>query len=77
MTITVGAQYVAGLYGDDFERKPLPDYLLLNARVSSVIAGGFSAYLAAENILDRGYQILFDYPMPGRTLFLGLKWTSG
>jgi outer membrane receptor protein involved in Fe transport len=75
VTFTVGAQYIADLFGDDFGRESLPDYLLLNARVTSVIAGGLSAYLAAENILDRSYQILYDYPMPGRTLFLGLNWT--
>ena len=75
VTFTIGVQFVADLYGDDYGRKPLPDYCLLNARVTTVIVGGFSAYLAAENILERSYQILYDYPMPGRTVFLGLNWT--
>jgi iron complex outermembrane receptor protein len=75
ITFTIGGQYVADLYGDDYGRKALPDYFLLNARVTTVVVQGLSAYLAAENFLDRSYQILYDYPMPGRTLFLGLNWT--
>jgi iron complex outermembrane receptor protein len=73
-TLSAGLQYVAGLYGDNFQRKPLPDYALLNARLTSLPLGGLSAYLAVENILDRHYQILYDYPMPGTTVFLGLNW---
>jgi iron complex outermembrane receptor protein len=68
-------QYVGGLYGDDFGRKHLPDYILLNSRVTGMIGAGILAYLAIENLLGRGYQILFDYPMPGTTVFLGLRWT--
>jgi iron complex outermembrane recepter protein len=74
VTFSLGAQYVADLYGADYGGSPLPDYLLLNARVTTMIVGGFSAYLAAENLLGRSYQILSDYPMPGRTVFLGLNW---
>jgi len=75
VTLTMGVQYIADLYGDDYGRKPLPDYALLNARVTTLIVERLSAYLAAENILEKSYQILYDYPMPGRTLFLGLNWT--
>jgi outer membrane cobalamin receptor len=75
VTFTMGGQYVADLYGADFGRKPLPDYFLLNARVTTAVVHGLSAYLAAENILNRNYQILYDYPMPGRTLFVGLNVT--
>jgi outer membrane cobalamin receptor len=75
ITMTVGAQYVADLYGDDYGRKPLPDYFLLNARVTMILVHHLSVYLAAENLLERSYQILYDYPMPGRTVFVGLDWT--
>jgi outer membrane cobalamin receptor len=33
-----------------------------------------SAYVAVENLFDTEYQIVYDYPMPGRTLFAGLRW---
>jgi len=75
ITFTAGGQYVSGLYGADNSQKPLPDYFLLNVRVTASLIQGLSAFVAAENILDREYQILYDYPMPGRTLFAGLNWT--
>jgi outer membrane cobalamin receptor len=34
-----------------------------------------SVFVAGENLLDRQYQILYDYPMPGRTLLAGLNWS--
>jgi len=74
LTFSAGAQYVAKLYGDDFGREPLPDYSLVNARVTAAIVGGFSLYAAGENLLDRQYQILYGYPMPGITLFVGANW---
>jgi outer membrane cobalamin receptor len=46
----------------------------VNARVTTTIAGRLSLYVAVENILDHQYQILYDYPMPGRTAFAGLNW---
>jgi iron complex outermembrane receptor protein len=72
---SMGIQYLSNLYGDDFGRKPLPDYTLLDARVTTNIVPGLSVYLAGENLLDRQYQILYDYPMPGRTLFIGVNWS--
>ena len=73
-TVTVGVQHVRTLYGDDYSQKPLPDFTLVNARVTTTIAGRLSLYVAVENILDHQYQILYDYPMPGRTAFAGLNW---
>lgn len=72
---SMGIQYLSNLYGDDFGRKPLPDYALLDARVTTNIVPGASVYVAGENLLDRQYQILYDYPMPGRTVFIGVNWT--
>jgi iron complex outermembrane receptor protein len=72
---TTGIQSLSGLFGDDFGRKPLPDYTLLDARVSMNIGHRLSVFVAGENLLDRQYQILDDYPMPGRTLLAGLNWS--
>jgi outer membrane cobalamin receptor len=75
VTASVSLQYVADLYGADNAMLPLPDYALLNARITAAIGSGVSAYIAGENLLDREYQILADYPMPGRTLFAGINMT--
>jgi len=76
LVLSLGIQYVAGLYGDDAGREPLSDYALLSARASWAISDVFSVYAAGENLLDREYQILYDYPMPGRTLIAGINWTA-
>jgi outer membrane cobalamin receptor len=70
-----GIQSLSGVYGDDFGRKPLPDYALLDARVTMNIGHRLSVFVAGENLLDRQYQILYEYPMPGRTLFVGVNWS--
>lgn len=73
-TFTVGFQYVSGLYGDDYSRSHLPDYGLLSARVTVAVMHRLSVYVAGENLLDRPYQILTGYVMPGRVGFAGLTW---
>jgi outer membrane cobalamin receptor len=73
---TAGVQWVSGLYGADFHGKPLPEYTLVRARLSYAITRGFSIFLAGENLLDRSYQTIYDYPMPGRTIFMGLKFAG-
>jgi iron complex outermembrane receptor protein len=72
----LGFDYVSGLYGADYGMQPLSDYALLNARVSFTVISGLSLYLAGENLLDRPYQTLYQYPMPGRTAFVGFHWSS-
>jgi iron complex outermembrane receptor protein len=74
VTVSASVQHVSRLFGADFNQRRLPDYTLVNVRVSAPVAGGMSAYVAAENLFDTEYQIVYDYPMPGRTLFAGLRW---
>jgi vitamin B12 transporter len=73
---TLGVQYVAGLYGSDYSKMPLPDYTLLNARVTMQIFDRTSCYIAGENILGAQYQTMAGYPMPGATVFAGINWTA-
>jgi iron complex outermembrane receptor protein len=64
------------LYGDDNGNERLPEYAVVDARVTYALTDLLSVYLSAENLLDRKYQILYDYPMPGRTLLGGVSWTA-
>jgi iron complex outermembrane receptor protein len=73
---TLGLQHVSGLYGDDFSRKPLSDYTLLNARVTLQLNDRISCYIAGENLFDARYQIMAGYPMPGATALAGINWTA-
>ena len=74
-TASAGFQYIGKLYGDDYSRKPVPDYALVDARLTVSIVRGLSAFVAGENLLDRPYQVLYDYPMPGRTVFVGMNYS--
>ena len=75
LTLSASVQHVARLFGADFNQRRLPDYTLVSLRMSAAVGAGLSAYVAAENLFDTDYQIVYDYPMPGRTLFAGLRWS--
>jgi outer membrane cobalamin receptor len=67
-------RHVAGLHGGDGRQNPLPDYTVVGARLTFVHSGPVAAYLAGDNLLDQDYQVMAGYPMPGRTLTVGLRW---
>jgi iron complex outermembrane receptor protein len=72
----LGAQHVAGHYGADGAVDRLPDYTVVDARLGIQVAGRYSLYLSAENLLDEEYQITPGYPMPGRGVSVGLRARS-
>lgn len=49
-------------------------YTLLNSIISYKALENFELFLKAENILDQKYQINYDYPMPGITIYGGLNF---
>ncbi|MBA7551317.1 Ferric enterobactin receptor [subsurface metagenome] len=77
LKINLGTEYVSeqwsarGKTGDK-----LPDYFLLNARIAQRIRN-LEAYISLDNILDKKYQTVFGYPMPGRTIMAGISWKFG
>ena len=54
--------------------RALPDYTLLQARITVHPGAGLSVYLSGENLTDVPYQTMWDYPMPGRTFQAGVRW---
>ena len=49
-------------------------YTLLNSMISYKALRNMELFIKAENILDQSYQINYDYPMPGITLFGGMNF---
>lgn len=49
-------------------------YALLNARVAFDVYYA-QVYVAGRNLGDKEYQVIYDYPMPGRTFLGGLSVT--
>jgi outer membrane cobalamin receptor len=76
-SLNLALQHIAVLYGADGSRKRLPDYTLLGARVTYQAAEFANMFVSGENLFNTGYQTIYDYPMPGRTLFAGLNLGFG
>jgi len=77
LKISLGAEYVDEQWKDRGETGDrLADYFLLNMRIAQKIRN-LEAYVSFENLLDRGYQTVFGYPMPGRTIVAGISWKFG
>lgn len=77
LKINLGTEYVDEQWsarGKTEDR--LPDYFLLNLRIAQKIRN-LEAYISLDNILDKKYQTVFGYPMPGRTIMAGISWKFG
>jgi outer membrane cobalamin receptor len=74
LSANAGVQYIAGLYGADFSRNALPDYAVVQARVTVTPLPQLAVYVSGENLTNQSYQTMLDYPMPGRTVMGGVRW---
>jgi len=71
-SILVSSRYVAGLYAGDGSRDRLSDYFVADAKFTFKISHNFDLFISAENVLDESYEIEKGYPMPGRSLSVGI-----
>jgi outer membrane cobalamin receptor len=72
---SLSIQHIEGMYGSDNSKNPLEDYTSIGIKVSVRIIPQYSINLSADNLLNKNYQIILGYPMPGRTFTAGLNWT--
>jgi len=70
-TFSLSAQNVSKIYGADDSKLRMPDYTLISAKISTTPMNNIRVFVSCENVLDKQYQIIYDYPMPGRTFFVG------
>ena len=70
----IGEQYSFDSYSGELKR--LPDYLLLNFKVSYNFFLNYSIYFRVNNITDKLYETSYGFPQPGREFFVGIsaKW---
>jgi iron complex outermembrane receptor protein len=73
---SVNYQYIHGLYVR-LENADIPsvkeNYGLLNARVAYRPLKWMDVFVKGENLTDKCYQIVYQYPMPGITVFCGVN----
>jgi iron complex outermembrane receptor protein len=74
-TLSLSIQHVAGMYGSDNSQNPLEDYTNIGAKISIRANSQFSLNLSVDNILDKIYQTILSYPMPGRTFSAAINWS--
>ena len=74
-SMSVNYQYIHGLYVklEDATPAVTEKYGLLNAKVSYRPFNRFDIFVKGENLADRAYQIVYQYPMPGFTVFGGIN----
>ena len=75
-----GVRSYAAQFEDDLNRFLLPGFATVQVMVKRRLAHGFSALLAAENLLDRTFLVGFvPTPTTGnpRLLRVGVRWESG
>ena len=52
-------------------RPATSDYVLLDARVSRILASNYELYIEGTNLFDRQYQEIANVPMPGAAMSVG------
>jgi vitamin B12 transporter len=61
-------------YEDAANTRRMGGYGLVNAYYEAPIARAWTAYLRADNLGDRVYETVRDFNVPGRTLFVGVRY---
>lgn len=78
LRLTLQAEYIDGLYSDDnpydYTVNPvrLPDYFLLDFRGTYDLKRHLSLFAEVKNLLDREYETMVGFPMPGVNFTVGI-----
>jgi vitamin B12 transporter len=62
-------------YNDANNTVKLGGYGLLNLYASTQLGQDWTLLARIDNVADRNYTSVLNYATPGRTAFIGLKWT--
>jgi len=71
----VNAEYTDSVYADRANTQELGGFMTLGAYASQSIVKGVEIYVRGDNILDKQYQLVNGYPMPGASVMGGMKAT--
>jgi outer membrane receptor protein involved in Fe transport len=61
-------------YNDDGEPMTVPSYTVMDLRLHHELGWGVTLTLQATNLLDKDYVQEIGYPLPGRTVRLGVQY---
>lgn len=66
-------RYVGERYDNESNTKIVPAYSVIDGKYEKS-EGDISYYIGAENIFNEIYEDTFNYPMPGRIYYFGIKY---
>ena len=69
----IGAMGIAGLYLTTGESAVKEQYVDLKARLAYQLCKGISIFVRGQNLLNRTYQTMLGFPVPGITVFGGVS----
>lgn len=72
-SIASGIQYIGNLYTQTSPQPVKESFILWNVRLNYRIVKGLTFFLRGENLLGESYEIMAGYPMPGTTVFGGVR----
>ncbi|MDD5482260.1 MAG: TonB-dependent receptor [Kiritimatiellae bacterium] len=75
LKLNVNAEYTDSVYADRANVEELGGFLTGGAYASQVICTGVEIYVRGDNILNKQYQLVNGYPMPGASVMGGMKAT--
>ncbi len=73
LKLNMNAQYSGPVYTDRANTEELGGFMTLGAYAAQTVAQGVEIFARADNILNKQYQLLNGYPMPGASLMGGIK----
>ena len=77
-SVSANYQYIHDLYvklEDATSQAVTVNYGLLNAKISYRPTAWLELFVKGENLTDKSYQIVYEYPMPGITAFGGITFS--
>ena len=74
LDVSLFGKYVKDLFTANNSQGKLPDYHLLNANISYTFAD-YRLSLRINNLFDKEYFIITDYPAPGRYFVVGFDFS--
>jgi iron complex outermembrane receptor protein len=72
-SVASGIQGVGNLYTQTSPQPVKESFALWNARINYQALKGMDIFLRGENLLGQSYEIMTGYPMPGTTVFGGIR----
>ena len=75
LKLDMDAEYTDKVYIDRANTQELGGFMTFGVYVSQTIVKGVEIYVRGDNILDKQYELVNGYPMPGASIMGGVKAT--